>query len=75
MIVPTGVNVLASGAYLYVTAYDSSVTANAGYVFGFSIGYQAARLSAAQWRLSPYVAVRLSIPRPSPAIPPAATST
>jgi 6-phosphogluconolactonase (cycloisomerase 2 family) len=36
VILPTGVNVLASGASLYVTAYDS--TANTGYVFGFSIG-------------------------------------
>jgi 6-phosphogluconolactonase (cycloisomerase 2 family) len=36
VILPTGVNVLASGACLYVTAYDA--TANAGYVFGFSIG-------------------------------------
>ena len=38
IIVPTGVNVLASGADVYVTAYDSSVTPNVGYVFGFSIG-------------------------------------
>ena len=29
---------MASGAYLYVTAYDSSVTPNVGYVFGFSVG-------------------------------------
>jgi 6-phosphogluconolactonase (cycloisomerase 2 family) len=36
ILLPTGVNVLASGAYLYVTAYDT--TANAGYVFGFTIG-------------------------------------
>jgi 6-phosphogluconolactonase (cycloisomerase 2 family) len=36
ILLPTGVNVLASGAYLYVTAYDS--TANTGYVFGFTIG-------------------------------------
>ncbi len=36
VILPTGVNVLASGAYLYVSAYDS--TANTGYVFGFAIG-------------------------------------
>ena len=35
---PTGVNVLASGAYVYVTAYDSSVTPHVGYVFGFSVG-------------------------------------
>ena len=38
VIVPTAVNVLASGAYVYVTAYDSSVTPFAGYVFGFSVG-------------------------------------
>lgn len=38
VIVPTAVNVLVSGADVYVTAYDSSVTPNVGYVFGFSIG-------------------------------------
>lgn len=38
VIVPTAINALASGAYLYVTAYDSSVTPSVGYVFGFSIG-------------------------------------
>jgi 6-phosphogluconolactonase (cycloisomerase 2 family) len=38
VIVPTAVNVLASGAYIYVTAYDSSVTPYAGYVFAFSVG-------------------------------------
>ncbi len=38
VIVPTAVNVLASGAEVYVTAYDSSVTPNVGYVFGFSVG-------------------------------------
>ena len=37
VIVPTAVNVLASGADVYVTAYDSSVTPNIGYVFGFSV--------------------------------------
>jgi 6-phosphogluconolactonase (cycloisomerase 2 family) len=36
VIAPTAVNVLASGAYLYVTAYDT--TSSAGYVFGFSVG-------------------------------------
>jgi 6-phosphogluconolactonase (cycloisomerase 2 family) len=36
VIVPTGVNVLASGTYLYVTAYDSSVTPFQGYVFAFA---------------------------------------
>jgi len=38
IITPTAVNVLASGKYLYVTAYDSTVTPNVGYVFGFSVG-------------------------------------
>ncbi len=38
VIVPTAVNVLASGAYVYVTAYDSSVTPYVGYVFAFSVG-------------------------------------
>ena len=38
VIVPTAVNVLQSGAYLYITAYDSSVTPNVGYIFGFAVG-------------------------------------
>ena len=38
VIVPTGVNVLASGAYVYVTAYDSSVSPNVGYLFAFAVG-------------------------------------
>ncbi|MGB7266438.1 MAG: beta-propeller fold lactonase family protein [Terracidiphilus sp.] len=38
VLVPTAVNVLASGAYVYVTAYDSSVTPSVGYIFGFSVG-------------------------------------
>ena len=38
VIVPTAISVLKSGADLFVTAYDSSVTPNVGYVFGFSIG-------------------------------------
>ncbi len=38
VIVPTAVNVLASGADVYVTAYDSSVTPSVGYVFGFAVG-------------------------------------
>jgi 6-phosphogluconolactonase (cycloisomerase 2 family) len=38
VIVPTAINVLASGSYVYVTAYDSSVTPNVGYIFGFSVG-------------------------------------
>jgi 6-phosphogluconolactonase (cycloisomerase 2 family) len=36
IILPTGINVPASGAYLYISAYDTA--ANAGYIFGFSIG-------------------------------------
>lgn len=35
IIQPTAITVLPSGGYLYVTAYDT--TANAGYVFGFSV--------------------------------------
>jgi 6-phosphogluconolactonase len=40
VIVPTAVNVLTSGGgtYVYVTAYDSSVTPTVGYIFGFSVG-------------------------------------
>jgi 6-phosphogluconolactonase (cycloisomerase 2 family) len=38
VIVPTAVDVLASGAYVYVTAYDSSVTPSQGYVFAFAVG-------------------------------------
>jgi 6-phosphogluconolactonase len=38
VIVPTAVNVLGSGSYIYVAAYDSSVTPSVGYVFGFSVG-------------------------------------
>jgi len=37
IIVPTSVNVLASGAYVYVSAYDYSVKPYTGYVFGFSV--------------------------------------
>jgi 6-phosphogluconolactonase (cycloisomerase 2 family) len=36
ILLPTGVSVLASGADLYVSAYDT--TANTGYVFGFAVG-------------------------------------
>lgn len=38
IIQPTAVNVLESGADVYITAYDTSVTPTAGYVFGFSVG-------------------------------------
>lgn len=37
VIVPTAVNVVASGAYVYVTAYDSSVSPHVGYVYGFAV--------------------------------------
>jgi 6-phosphogluconolactonase len=36
VIVPTAVNALASGAYVYVTAYDSTASPNVGYVFAFA---------------------------------------
>ena len=36
ILVPTAVNVLASGTYVYVTAYDSTASPNAGYVFAFA---------------------------------------
>ena len=38
IVVPTAVNVVASGSYLFVTAYDSTVKPFAGYIFGFSVG-------------------------------------
>jgi 6-phosphogluconolactonase len=38
VIVPTAVNLLGTGSYVYVTAYDSSVTPHVGYLFGFSVG-------------------------------------
>jgi hypothetical protein len=38
VIVPTALTVLASGSEVYVSAYDSSVTPNVGYIFGFSVG-------------------------------------
>ena len=36
VIVPTGIGVTPTGAFVYVTAYDASVTPNVGYVFGFA---------------------------------------
>jgi 6-phosphogluconolactonase (cycloisomerase 2 family) len=36
VIVPTAVNVLASGAYVYVAAYDATASPNVGYVFAFA---------------------------------------
>jgi len=38
VIVPTAVSVLDNGAYVYVTAYDASVSPSVGYAFGFSVG-------------------------------------
>jgi 6-phosphogluconolactonase (cycloisomerase 2 family) len=38
VITPTAVNVLKSGGYLFVSAYDSTATPNRGYVFAFAIG-------------------------------------
>lgn len=37
VIVPTAINVLSSGSFLYVTGYDASVSPNAGYTFGFAV--------------------------------------
>jgi 6-phosphogluconolactonase len=37
IIVPTAVNVLTSGAYVYITAYDSTVSPTAGYIFAFAV--------------------------------------
>src|SRR6202453_4035238 len=38
VITPTAVNVLKSGAYVFVSAYDSTATANRGYIFAFAVG-------------------------------------
>lgn len=38
VIVPTAVSVVPSGAYVYVSAYDSTVSPHVGYVYGFSVG-------------------------------------
>ncbi len=38
IVVPTAVNVVASGAYVFVTAYDSTVSPHLGYLYGFSVG-------------------------------------
>jgi 6-phosphogluconolactonase (cycloisomerase 2 family) len=38
VIVPTAINVLASGAGVFVTAYDATASPNVGYVFGFAVG-------------------------------------
>lgn len=36
VVTPTAITAFASGGIVYVTAYDSTVTPNVGYVFGFS---------------------------------------
>jgi DNA-binding beta-propeller fold protein YncE len=36
VIVPTAINALKSGGFIYISAYDASVTPNVGYVFGFA---------------------------------------
>ncbi len=36
VLVPTAVTALKSGGYVFVSAYDSTVTPNVGYVFGFA---------------------------------------
>jgi len=38
VLMPTAATVLSGSADLYVTAYDTSVTPTAGYIFGFAIG-------------------------------------
>jgi 6-phosphogluconolactonase len=38
IITPTAVNVVTSGSYVYVTAYDSTATPHVGYVFAFAAG-------------------------------------
>jgi 6-phosphogluconolactonase (cycloisomerase 2 family) len=37
VLMPSGIASAASGAYVYVAAYDTSVTPTAGYVFGFGV--------------------------------------
>ena len=38
VIVPTAVQVAPSGSYVYVTAYDSTITPFQGFLFGFAVG-------------------------------------
>lgn len=38
VIVPTAVAVAGSGSYVFVTAYDSTASPFAGYIFGFAVG-------------------------------------
>lgn len=37
VITPTAITTASSGAYVYVTAYDASVSPNLGYIFGFAV--------------------------------------
>ncbi|MGD0547007.1 MAG: beta-propeller fold lactonase family protein [Terracidiphilus sp.] len=45
VIVPTAVNVLKSGAYVYVAAYDTTASPSVGYVFGFWVAPSGATTS------------------------------
>jgi 6-phosphogluconolactonase len=38
VVVPTAITVLSNGADVFISAYDSSVSPAAGYIFGFSVG-------------------------------------
>lgn len=38
VITPTAVNVLKSGGYVFVSAYDSTATPNRGFIFAFAVG-------------------------------------
>jgi 6-phosphogluconolactonase len=38
VIVPTAVNVLKSGGYVFVSGYDMTATPNRGYIFSFAVG-------------------------------------
>jgi DNA-binding beta-propeller fold protein YncE len=51
VVIPTGVNVLGSGADMFVTAHDS--TTNSGYLFGFSIGTTTCSDKSASAALTP----------------------
>jgi 6-phosphogluconolactonase (cycloisomerase 2 family) len=74
IVVPTAVNVLASGTYVYVSAYDSSVTPSAGYVFGFWVVPSSAAASSAP--VSTPVPAGANCPAPpSGPLPPAGTTT
>ncbi len=37
VIVPTAINVLSTGAFVYIAAYDTTASPKAGYVFGFAV--------------------------------------